>query len=32
MEIERIGSIKNALGEGPLWDHQQQRLFWVDSL
>jgi L-arabinonolactonase len=32
MEIERISSIKNALGEGPLWDHQQQRLFWVDSL
>jgi sugar lactone lactonase YvrE len=32
MEIERIGTIKNALGEGPVWDHQQQRLFWVDSL
>ncbi|SVD24553.1 uncharacterized protein METZ01_LOCUS377407, partial [marine metagenome] len=22
MEIERIGTIKNALGEGPVWDHQ----------
>ena len=30
--IERIASITNDLGEGPLWDHQSKSLFWVDSL
>ena len=30
-KIERVASITNDLGEGPLWDHQSQSLFWVDS-
>ncbi len=32
LTIERIGQIKNQLGEGPIWDAPSQRLFWVDSL
>ena len=32
LKIERVGDIKNALGEGPLWDAESSRLYWVDSL
>ena len=32
VDIERIGEIKNDLGEGPLWDAGSQSLYWVDSL
>jgi len=31
INIRPITSIPCALGEGPLWDAQHQRLFWVDS-
>lgn len=30
--IERVTTVKNSLGEGPLWDANSQQLFWVDSL
>lgn len=32
MKIEILVDVKTTLGEGPLWDVQQQRLYWVDSL
>src|ERR1700759_1277282 len=31
MRIEVIVDVKTTLGEGPLWDAEQQRLFWIDS-
>ena len=32
IQIEQITSLRNHLGEGPLWDNKLQCLFWVDSL
>ena len=32
IKIERIGSTKDKLGEGPLWDSQEQVLYWIDSI
>ena len=32
MRIEIIADVKPVLGEGPVWDVDQQRLYWVDSL
>lgn len=32
LEIERLGTISNQLGEGPLWDPRLNALFWVDSV
>ncbi len=32
MRITRIGTTKDRLGEGPIWDVDTQRLFWIDSL
>lgn len=32
MDIDIIADVKPILGEGPLWDVEQQRLYWVDSL
>ncbi len=32
INVQRISTIKNALGEGPLWDCDTNSLFWVDSL
>ena len=31
VEIRLIVDAKNHLGEGPLWDVQEQRLYWIDS-
>ncbi|MEQ4778077.1 SMP-30/gluconolactonase/LRE family protein [Providencia huaxiensis] len=32
MKINVLLDLKNNLGEGPVWDTQQQRLYWIDSL
>ena len=32
MEIRAIVDCKTSLGEGPLWDVQDQKLYWIDSL
>ena len=32
MKIRALGEFRCGLGEGPLWDHRQTRLYWVDSL
>lgn len=32
MKIDIVADVKTHLGEGPLWDVDQQRLYWVDSL
>jgi L-arabinonolactonase len=32
LDIRRVGSIKNRVGEGPLWDVEEQALYWVDVL
>lgn len=32
MRIVRIGTTRDRLGEGPIWDAETQRLFWIDSL
>ena len=31
MRIEVVLDVKTTLGEGPLWDVDQQRLYWIDS-
>ena len=30
MRIEVLVDVKTTLGEGPLWDVDQQRLYWID--
>lgn len=30
MDIKRIVDCNNVLGEGPMWDVQEERLYWVD--
>jgi sugar lactone lactonase YvrE len=32
IRIEVLVESANELGEGPLWDVQEQRLYWIDSL
>jgi L-arabinonolactonase len=32
LRIELIVDARAALGEGPLWDVDEQRLYWIDSL
>lgn len=32
MRIEVLVDVKTTLGEGPLWDVQEQRLYWIDSM
>jgi sugar lactone lactonase YvrE len=32
MKIDIVADVKPTLGEGPLWDVEEQRLYWVDSL
>ena len=31
MRIEVLADVKTTLGEGPLWDPEQERLYWIDS-
>ncbi|QKC98349.1 SMP-30/gluconolactonase/LRE family protein [Mesorhizobium sp. NZP2298] len=31
MKIEVVCDVKTHLGEGPLWDVEQERLYWIDS-
>ena len=31
MRIEVLIDVKTILGEGPIWDVQEQRLYWIDS-
>lgn len=31
MQIEVLVDVKTTLGEGPLWDVEQERLYWIDS-
>ena len=31
-EIQHVLSLQNELGEGPLWNFAEQRLYWVDIL
>jgi L-arabinonolactonase len=31
MKIEVVLDVKTTLGEGPLWDAAQERLYWIDS-
>ncbi len=29
-ELEHLLSVQNQLGEGPIWNHLEERLYWVD--
>lgn len=31
MRIEIVADVKTTLGEGPVWDVEHQRLYWIDS-
>ena len=31
MKIDVLVDVKTTLGEGPLWDVEQQRLYWIDA-
>src|SRR6478736_3923930 len=31
MKIDIVLDVKTVLGEGPLWDVDQERLYWIDS-
>jgi L-arabinonolactonase len=31
MKIEVLVDVKTTLGEGPVWDVEQQRLYWIDA-
>ena len=31
-EISLLVDAKNLLGEGPLWDVAEQRLYWIDTM
>ncbi len=32
MEVRAIVDCRTSLGEGPLWDVQEQKIYWIDSL
>lgn len=32
IKIERVGTAKDKLGEGPLWDAGELALYWIDSI
>lgn len=31
-KIEIVADLKNALGEGPIWDEASQRIYWLDGV
>ena len=31
LTIEKIGGVKNQLGEGPVWDVSEKALYWIDA-
>ena len=31
ISIERVGTTHDELGEGPVWDVEEQALYWLDS-
>ena len=31
VDIRLLVDSRNHLGEGPLWDVEEQRLYWIDS-
>jgi sugar lactone lactonase YvrE len=31
MEIKQLVDCRTLLGEGPLWDVDEQRIYWIDS-
>jgi L-arabinonolactonase len=31
MNIDVLVDVKTILGEGPLWDVEEERLYWIDS-
>ena len=31
LRIEVVNADRDQLGEGPLWDHEEQALYWIDS-
>jgi hypothetical protein len=32
MDVRAIVDCKTSLGEGPVWDVQDQKIYWIDSL
>src|SRR5260370_36797682 len=32
MSVRAIVDCKTSLGEGPLWDVREQKIYWIDSL
>ncbi len=32
IRITRVGTTRDRLGEGPIWDAETRCLFWIDSL
>ena len=32
MSVETVGDFRAELGEGPLWDTRERRLWWVDPM
>ena len=32
MQIDILLDVKTTLGEGPVWDVEQQRLYFIDSM
>ena len=31
IRITRVGTTRDRLGEGPIWDAETRCLFWIDS-
>ena len=32
MQIDRVGTTRDKLGEGPVWHGREQALYWIDSV